>query len=87
MGFLNDTVPTPFPNPLVQVPETIRVPGNWDLKSQRKGFKRYDSPKLRALVAKLDAAKVTLGNPVCKGDGRQGPPPPGVVLAIATSVS
>lgn len=46
------------------------MPSDWDLKSQRKGFKRYDSPKLRVLVAKLDAAKVNHGNPVCKGYGR-----------------
>ena len=34
-----------------------QVPQNFDLVSQRKGFKRYLSPRLRELVAALDTAK------------------------------
>ena len=33
------------------------MPRNFDLVSQRKGFKRYLCPELRGLVAQLDDAK------------------------------
>ncbi|CAG9467722.1 unnamed protein product [Pedinophyceae sp. YPF-701] len=43
---------------LIEVPEAAwkRVPSDWELMGQRKGFKRYTSEDLKALVADRDAA-------------------------------
>ncbi|GAX75912.1 hypothetical protein CEUSTIGMA_g3355.t1 [Chlamydomonas eustigma] len=42
---------------VLEVPDTVTVPKDFDLVSQKKGFKRYMSPALRSLVTQLDDAK------------------------------
>lgn len=36
---------------------TLQVPQNFDLVAQRKGFKRYVSPRMRELISELEEAK------------------------------
>ncbi|GMH33654.1 hypothetical protein BSKO_01488 [Bryopsis sp. KO-2023] len=47
---------------LIEVPDSLlkRVPGDFNLTAQRKGFKRYMSDELRELVNNLDASQADL---------------------------
>ena len=42
---------------MLEVPDSLKVPAQYEMLGNRKGFKRYTSPKLKRLVTCLGEAQ------------------------------